>query len=272
MTPRHQIPALLAQLFSRSYSEMLKSYELDQQIELTEHLLQQIKIIKEYQKTQSEKIFSEYTEKETNLLKKYGKHLKPYSEQSFYKFFRFDIAIMEADFYTSKEYNELPYEQQNLSDEEIEHILQLYSNTLANSLHIHLYLQKEPEFELSQSKEIKGTEIDKDITEARQLLAIYYLLKTGFRIEHRENKNVSEIARFAHLMTGEKFTTLQKSNIYKKYQLIPNYNKGEYLIKDLQYIKPYFQELGLTKAVEEIDLEIQATIKDLPRIKRKKFE
>lgn len=57
MTPRHKISALLAQLFSKSYSEMRKSYELNQQIELTEHLSQQIKIIKEYQKTQSENIF-----------------------------------------------------------------------------------------------------------------------------------------------------------------------------------------------------------------------
>ena len=70
-------------------------------------------------------------------------------------------------------------------------------------------------------------------------------------------------------MTGTKFTTLQKSSIYKKYQLIPNYNKEEYLIKDLRFIRPYFEALQIQKALELIDKEIETSIKELPLSKRK---
>ena len=181
--------------------------------------------------------------------------------------------MAEKDYYTSEEYNSLKGDEGQLSEKDIDGLV----NTMKRRLHgeiYYLYLEREPQFE-TKEKELKGTkqeEADKDITEARQLLAIYFLLKAGFGIEHRGTNSVSEITRFAHLMTGTKFTTLQKSNIYKKYQLIPNYNKEVYLIKDLRFIRTYFEELNIQKAVDLIDKEIETSIKELPLSKRKQYQ
>ena len=163
-------------------------------------------------------------------------------------------------------------EERALSEANIKELV----NTMKRRLHgivYYLYLEREPQFEIKE-KELSGTkeEIDKEITEARQLLTIYYLLKAGFDIEHRGTNFISETTRFAHLMTGTKFTTLQKSNIYTKYKLIPNYNKEEYLIKDLRFIRPYFEALHIQKALNLIDKEIETSIKELPLSRRKQYQ
>jgi hypothetical protein len=191
---------------------------------------------------------------------------------SLYKFFDFDNVLSETDYYTSKEFNSLSDEERALSEDNIKELV----NTMKRRLHgivYYLYLEREPQFEIKE-KDLIGTkeEADKNITEARQLLTIYYLLKAGFDIEHRGTNSVSEVTRFVHLMTGTKFTTLQKSSIYKKYQLIPNYNKEEYLIKDLRFIRPYFEAFNIQKALDLIDKEIETSIKELPLSRRKQYQ
>jgi hypothetical protein len=54
--------------------------------------------------------------------------------------------------------------------------------------------------------------------------------------------------------------------------LIPNYNKEEYLIKDLRFIRPYFEALHIQKALDLIDNEIETSIKELPLSKRKQYQ
>ena len=91
-------------------------------------------------------------------------------------------------------------------------------------------------------------------------------------IEHRESSSVSTIAKLVHLLTGTKLTSLQNSAIYKKYLLMPNYKQGESLIKDLKYIRNYFEDAGLQDALVAIDLEINRCIAQLPLVQRKKWQ
>jgi hypothetical protein len=52
---------------------------------------------------------------------------------------------------------------------------------------------------------------------------------------------------------------------------MPNYKKGEHLIADLKFIRPYFEQLHIEKAVQLIDDEIQRAVKELPVATRKKY-
>lgn len=270
--PKLSKDVYLTQYIGKRIDTVLNHYGTEQKIELAEHLLQTFDDLLEYFKTKEDNIYEKYASRENGLLKRYGKKFIPFSELSLYKFFDFDNVLSETDYYTSKEYNSLKDGEGELSEDNIRELV----NTMKRRLHgivYYLYLEREPQFE-TKEKEISGTkdEADKDITEARQLLTIYYLLKAGFDIEPRGTNSVSEVTRFAHLMTGTKFTTLQKSSIYKKYQLIPNYNKEEYLIKDLRFIRPYFEALNIQKALDLIDKEIETSIKELPLSKRKQYQ
>lgn len=264
----------LSMVTGKEISSVLMKCDGEQKIELAEHLIKTFDEIQEYFKTKEEEVYQKYASREKDLLKKYGKALKPYADLSIYKLFDFDMLLAEKDYYTSKEFNSLKAGEGDLSEKDIKEWCDGMKRMLYGALHFS-YLEKEPEFETTPNTkdQLAGTkdEDDKEITEARQLLAIYFLLKSGFNIEHRGTNSVSEVTRFAHLLTGTKFTTLQKSSIYKKYQLIPNYNKEEYLIKDLRFIRPYFVALNIQKALELIDKEIETSIKELPLSKRKSF-
>jgi hypothetical protein len=52
---------------------------------------------------------------------------------------------------------------------------------------------------------------------------------------------------------------------------MPNYKKDKQLIYDLKFIKPYFEQLNIEKAVGLIDEEIRRAIKELPSTARKKY-
>ena len=59
MPTRLQLINKLMVQFNKDYEGMLKKYSHSQNIELTEHLLQQLKHIEEYQKTKKEDWYSE---------------------------------------------------------------------------------------------------------------------------------------------------------------------------------------------------------------------
>ena len=270
--PKLSKSVFLSMAVGKEITEVLNCYENEQKIEIIDHLLLTFDDLLAYFKSRDEEIYKRYADRELTLLKKYGKNFKPFSHKSMYKLFYFDTVLLEKDYYTSEEYNKLTNNEGELTENDVTGFV----NAMKRRLHgeaYHLYLEQEPQVEIkAQQLTVDKDETDKDITEARQLLAIYYLLKSGFDIEHRGTNSVSETARFAHLMTGTKFTTLQKSSIYKKYQLIPNYNKEEYLIKDLRFIRPYFEALQIQKALELIDKEIETSIKELPLSKRKQYQ
>jgi hypothetical protein len=264
---RTSIPALLTQHFFHDYESALKHYKPDQKIEITEHLLKLFDAVEA-------KDDGAYSILEEALVKKYGKGIKQYRDAAIHKYFQFELVLAEKDIYSSEAFNELSGDEQTLSADEIKRFIHSCRNVLRGALY-HLYAERDPEFETEPEvvfpKE-KGKETDKDVTRSRQLLAIYYLLKSSFNIEHRQSNFISDSAKFAHLLTGIKFTSLQTSDIYKKFQKLPNHKKGVALLEDLKYIRPFFENLGMDKALQLIDEEIRQTKKELPYTTRKKYE
>jgi hypothetical protein len=273
---RDQAVTLLVKRFIKDYRSATIHYELPEKLELTEHLLFALDLIFIHAYTDNENIYSYYLELEDELLRKYRKTFKPYLVQQFFRYFWFDEVLTEKEIYTPEAFYNLEPEWRRLSVEEITDFIEQCRDFLYYARAI-IYLQLEPEsagveqIRLPAPVMPEQFEQDKDITKARQLLTIYYLLKAGWEIEHRSSHPVSAIVRFAHLLTGTKFSNLQNSDLYKKYMQMPHYKNGEQLIADLKFIRPYFEELHIEKAVELIDAELQQTIKELPLAARKRY-
>ena len=276
MINRIALPAILAKKFINDYDAVMKHYNTEQQIELTKHLLDILELVKQYQENKNEKLYKDIQSKEKALVEKYKQSLKPYKAKAFYKFFQFDIVVAEKDIYSTAEYNKLPPDEQQLSDTEINTFLNICANILNSSLD-RLYLDSPSDTEKilnsqnSVQEELTADLPDKEITRSRHMLAIYYLLKGDFNIEHRSTHNVSDVAKFIHLLTGTKFSGLTNSEIYKKYKKIPSHKQGAELIKDLKFIRPYFESLQLKDAVALIDSEIQNALKEIPLSERKNY-
>jgi hypothetical protein len=101
----------------------------------------------------------------------------------------------------------------------------------------------------------KENKENSEFTTRRQVLAIHYLLKiAGF-----EDKDKSEKARFIQFLTGKEADTvkIKDTYIYKVViSLFPMNDK--HLNKDLQFIRAYFEHLGLKEVVDGINKEINS--------------
>ncbi|THU34207.1 hypothetical protein FAM09_24625 [Niastella caeni] len=95
---------------------------------------------------------------------------------------------------------------------------------------------------------------NKDFTTARQVLALHYLLKQlGINIVD----NPSSIAKFIQFLTGREVNAnrIQDTTIYKK--VVKPFNLNDKTLKrDLEFIIPFFKEIGLMAAVKDIEDEI----------------
>lgn len=274
---RLQIPSLLARRFVQEYEAMLAAYAPVEQLELTDHLLMMMEQLSGYASERDEQYYLLFQKQEDTLLQKYGSRFHAYRNQNFYVYFDFDQVLSEKEIYTDEQYNAL--DEQAVRPGEVLAFISMCRNVLFRH-RTNLYLQdvgKDPqEVALQGNVDNKVTETedgqDKDMTKARQLLTIYYLLKTALGIEARDSGSVSSVARFIHLLTGTKFTTIQNSDIYKKYLRMPNYKKDGQLIADLKFIRPYFEDLGLDSAIKLIDEELAKAIRELPYSERKKYK
>jgi hypothetical protein len=273
---RDQVVPLLAQRFMKDYRNAIMHYELPEKLELTDHLWFALDLIFIHAHTNNENIYSYYLELEDELLRKYRKTFKPYLVQQFFQYFWFDEVLIEKEIYSQEAFYRLEHEWRRLSVEEITDFVE-HCRDFLNHARVLIYLKMEPEasgveqIQLTALPVPEQPEQDKDITKARQLLSIYFLLKSGWEIEPRSSHPVSAIVRFAHLLTGTKFSNLQNSDLYKKYTQMPHYKTGEQLISDLKFIRSYFEELHIEKAIQLIDEEIQNTVKELPFATRKKY-
>ena len=271
-----QLPFLLAQQFIRDYDEVIKHYEADEKLILTEHFLQILSLQLAFQKSKDEALYQQYRQLEEDLFGQFRSALKPYKDKNFHLYFDADLALVEKDIYSTDVFNSLT-EGQTLSVNAMEQFIQICINTL-NRERDYLLLSdvsvNDSTINANESlpfNDKPAADNDKEVTKARQLLAIYYMLQT-IGVEHRESSSVSAIAKLVHLLTGTKLTSLQNSAIYKKYLLMPNYKQGESLIKDLKYIRNYFEDAGLQDALVAIDLEINRCIAQLPLVQRKKWQ
>jgi hypothetical protein len=274
---KHQIPLLLAQRFIREYDEVAKTFSGEDKLKITEHFLTALHLQEQYQQTKDEVDYKKYADAEQDLLRQYGAALKLYRAKQFHVYFDGELVVAEKDIYPTDVFNKLPPEEQSLPLNAMEQFIRICTNTLQRERDNLLLSDVSVTNDTLNAKEgvtLNGKEEtlnDNQATKARQLLAMYYLFKT-IGIEHRANHSVSAIARFVHLLTGTKFTSIQNSDIYKKYLLMPNYKQGETLIKDLTYIRDYFTEAGLEEAVLEIDAEISRCVQELPLAQRKKWQ
>lgn len=265
---REEIPQFLAKRFWSDYLDVLKHYGNAEKIEITEHLITIFQLASAFIKTGNDK-FEELIELyEDDLLTKYRSRLVAYFKKGFAKYALFDVALPKGEPETSIPAGHL------LSDEDKENFLRSSLDALFEARKL-LYLSDrgdvQPVITIKETK-IMPDQPDKEMTRARQLLAIHYFLKASLGIEARDNNTASGVARFIHLITGTKFTSVQNSDIYKKYLRMPNYKTDKKLIEDLKYIRPYFVDLGLQSAIAMIDEEMRLAINELPLAERKKYK
>lgn len=100
---------------------------------------------------------------------------------------------------------------------------------------------------LEEEQEALTTSRNPDFTTARQVLAVHYLLRAaGMRLDSVDKTSVARLIEF---LTGKNYR-----NIYDcvRQPLKLSDKEAE---KDLKYIKPYFEKLGLTRIAEMIEKE-----------------
>jgi|GEM_PF-1096656 len=262
----------LAEVSIKEIKELLKNYENEQRIELSEHLMSIFGNIDEYFKTKDKEILSDYRNADFELVIKYGRKFKPFHDKGFHKLFSFETVLLEKGYYTEQEFKLLENQEKELSQSDVTQWIVGVLKFL-HAVRYYTHMDGEPEFETTKIPELKETkeEHDGEMTEARQLLAIYFIFKAGFGIEPRHTHDISKVARFAHLMSRRRITSMQNSSIYEKLKTMPYYKKDESLIEDLKYIKPFFKELDMQKALELIDDEQEKAIQGLSPSKRNKY-
>lgn len=84
-----------------------------------------------------------------------------------------------------------------------------------------------------------------------QIVLIFYYFFENLKIYKTVDK--STIARFIHLITKEKFTKIDTSDIYKRILKAPESNKPTQTLKDLNAIKSFFENVGLNEIVKTIE-------------------
>ncbi|MEO6731923.1 MAG: hypothetical protein ABIN01_11960 [Ferruginibacter sp.] len=118
------------------------------------------------------------------------------------------------------------------------------------------YLPLIQRFLIQQSINLEPVkENNKEFTTARQVLAINYLLEE-LNID-RSNTTLTEIARFIQFLTGKEtgVAKINDTTIYKKVKQ-PFSKTDKAAEKDLQYIRTYFENLGLQSIVKKLNKEI----------------
>lgn len=264
---RLQVVPILAQKFMRDMEEVIAPFDLAAKLRIIEHLTTMVEVFGTLPSDQLS--YEKLKANEESLYKEFGKTLMPFVNKHFHEYFYQDSVILHKDVYPLEEYDQLNPADTVLSESEYQSLLQMCRNLLFNAKRF-LYLSMEPGPTVEPNQvglpaETEIEEADKEFTKARQLLAIYVLLKAGFNVEHRDGQSVSDVARLAHLLTGTKYSNLQNSDIYKKYRLMPEFKQGAALLEDLLFIRPFFEALQLESACGLIDEMRAATEKKLKR-------
>lgn len=130
----------------------------------------------------------------------------------------------------------------NYFDDLVEQLIERYEKIIVDSLGHD-----------SDIEQLESTQKNKDFTTARQVLAVHYLL------EHCKIVGVDNTvkARFIQFLTGKEAgaTNIKNTTIYKRVRSPLGYDDKK-IIDDLQYIRKFFEELGLREIAESITKEI----------------
>lgn len=89
---------------------------------------------------------------------------------------------------------------------------------------------------------------------SRQALMIFFLLKTQGIVKNVVS--VSDMAKFAHVLLGWPYTTIDNSELYKRLKKAHNIKESETLLSDLEFVKKQFEIIGHKAVIELIDQQI----------------
>lgn len=97
-----------------------------------------------------------------------------------------------------------------------------------------------------------------EFTNAQWALIGYYCMK-GLGIEMRENIDMTDMAKFIHLIAQKPLNSIVKNTeIYKRLRKAPSVNQNnDKTIKDLEKVREYFEKVSLDKAISAINKDIE---------------
>lgn len=100
-----------------------------------------------------------------------------------------------------------------------------------------------------------------EFTTARQVLAIHFLLK---QCSVNSIDKPTEVARFVQFLTGRELgaSRIQDTSLYKKVKSPFKMNDAAAL-KDLQFVKTFFENMGMRGIVADIDREIRQSMNEI---------
>jgi len=94
-------------------------------------------------------------------------------------------------------------------------------------------------------------------TESQHLSALFFLLNSVGLVARRDYA-LASLARFTHLISRTPITEVDNSPKLSMIKRILSFKKNQPSLKDLEFILPYFDKLGLEDAVSDIEKEIKA--------------
>ena len=218
MKLRSFIPARLAQKFYTDYKVVMKHYEIEEKIELTQYLQNLFSIYLAEEETKKDDI--KWIKNERERLKiKFGKKYKAFRAGQLHTFLNFEIVLAEKDIYSTEEYNNLMDESQSLSDEERKAFLNYCGNALQNSLD-ELYLELEPESQaisgVPEIKKVNG-KVKREANDKRtclsqdQTVLLMHYLQQEHVILRDEYLSDLDAGRAFEILTGYSQHTLRQN-------------------------------------------------------------
>jgi len=147
----------------------------------------------------------------------------------------------------------------------MEHLaLKTDEQTAFQQLALYLALKRlisEVENDPSEKELPKPSEKHHMFTHAQQVLFAYYLFKMA-GIEPRLTADISVCAKILHGITGIPYTSMNNSDLYKKFRNPFNHGTPKKVIQDLQLIRSYFEGLEDERILGLIDKDIKGLKQD----------
>lgn len=237
--------------FFRELFRSIKDFSIDEQIDIFNTLLEILLMHKKGEdfekiiKVAEEKLFFRYRQRMSEFS---NAGILAYLDQTSLKFFEFidDLEITDRE--------------QHLTDEEYENFLNNVRRVLLNQSHLAIIseplAQPHPQEKETSVDDIQGR--NPEHTTRRQALAIYYLSQyCGF------NKGTEiALARFVQFLSGKNLDNITKI-LRNPLKIAPEKRKraDEELIKDLIYIRDYFDALRMANIVSLINRDINEVMK-----------
>ncbi len=89
------------------------------------------------------------------------------------------------------------------------------------------------------------------LTNSQVALSLYFMLRANGQ-ELRGAVDLADIARYMHLLTGKKYTSIHNSSLYKRLQTVPESKGTQSMRKDLQLLHALFTQVELDEVAQLI--------------------